>query len=621
MNKIVSGLSLLCLILLAGCTPENFQVPEIPASEGGEVMVRFTASIPEFKTVQTRANGGVNDMHLLVFDENGIFIARREASLPDQTETGGTFTASLPASSSPRTVHFVSNLEVSAFIDSPGSNEAAVVAMLNTSNATFWSRVELANGISASSFDGDPVVLLRNQAKISVQNNATNFTFSGFTIHNTPDKGTVAPYSVAKGFEEGTITEPSGVMLNPAQLAGISTDEKYLFERKNANASEITTVIVQGVYEGTSYYYKIDLIDADKNRYDIERNWHYIVKIETVTRAGYTSFDDALTGASHNNTALDPVIEKYPMISDGNSKLEVEKTLIILTQPNQTFQVWAKYFPEIANEAFDNTDVTVTLQTGNTAILGGTSLTYDKTTGIISGTGLGVLPAEPGVALIRVSNGDLARTIRVILRTPFSFDPITINNENPGLVPNGQSQQAILQFNIPEEFPDDLFPLPIEIHTQGLYPAEAGLEMVVEEGNIHYIYRATEKGEQTVNFETNKSNNAETVTLKANYFTDGAVAYRTNNIIISGTIEYYERYSWFFNRWSNVPLDASISVTGVTGASMQVPSNGNYTLTVPYFTGNPMITFTYIRSNETYRQAISWNELRSSPSLELDWIN
>ncbi len=496
MNKIISGLSLLCLILLAGCTPENLQVPEIPASEGGEVMVRFTANIPEFKTVQTRANGGVDDMHLLVFDENGIFIARRKATLTDQTATGGTFTASLPASSSRRTVHFVSNLEESVFIDSPGSNEASVVALLNTSNATFWSGVELTNGISANSFDNITVELLRNQAKISVENIAANFEYSGFTIHNTPNKGTVAPYSVANGFMEGTITEPSDVTLNPAQLDNILTDEKYLFERKNANASEITTVIVQGEYEGTSYYYKIDLIDADKNRYDIERNWHYKVKIETVTRSGYTSFDDALTGASHNNTALDPVIEKYPMISDGNSKLEVEKTLIILTQPNQTFQVWAKYFLAIHDEAFDNTDVTVSLQTGNSAISG--SLSFDKTSGIISGTGLSELPTEPGVALIRVSKGELARTIRVILRTPFSFDQVTINNASPGLIPNGQSQDAVLRFNIPSDFPTDLFPLPVRIYAQGLYPASTGLQMVVENEQIHYIYMASATGEQAV---------------------------------------------------------------------------------------------------------------------------
>ncbi len=66
-----------------------------------------------------------------------------------------------------------------------------------------------------------------------------------------------------------------------------------------------------------------------------------------MTKEGYTSFTDALEGASHNNTALDPIIEKYPIISDGVSKLQVEKTLIIITEPNKPISVWANYYPDL----------------------------------------------------------------------------------------------------------------------------------------------------------------------------------------------------------------------------------------------------------------------------------
>src|SRR5690554_5892240 len=405
-------------------------------------------------------------MYLLVFDENGNYIARRQAALSNQTEIGGTFTAQLPSSSNSRIVHFISNYDWTVFNDIAGLSEAAVVALLSTSNTTFWTRIELENGISSTSFSGLAVSLLRNQAKISVVNEADELTYNGFTIHNKPTKGSVAPFSSTNGFEEGVITEPLDISLIPAQVSEISTNEKYLFERKNAYATNITTVIVKGTYSGQQYYYKIDLIDADKNRYDIERNYHYIVKIKTVTRAGYTSFEDALSGASHNNTALDPIIEKYPIISDGFSKLEVEKTLVILTQPNQQFSVWAKYFPAMDSEAFDNSEVSVLLQSDNTSISG--SLNFDPSTGIITATGLGQLPEEQGNALIVVTKGDLARTIRVVLTTPFSFYPININNQNPGLVPNSQSMGVALNFNIPDDFPEDLFPLPIEIHTQGL---------------------------------------------------------------------------------------------------------------------------------------------------------
>jgi hypothetical protein len=42
--------------------------------------------------------------------------------------------------------------------------------------------------------------------------------------------------------------------------------------------------------------------------------------------------------------------------------------------------------------------------------------------------------------------------------------------------------------------------------------------MVVEGSQIHYIYRATQKGIQTINFKTNKSGNAETVAIKSRLF-------------------------------------------------------------------------------------------------------
>lgn len=535
MNKILKGLSIFYLIVIVGCSQDVISIPEKQLQDGEDVTVSFTTSVPEYKTVITRANGGVNEMYLLVFDENGNYIARRVATLSSQTSTGGTFTAQLPSSNNPRIIHFVSNYDWTNFNDTPGINEVGVVALLSSQNATFWSRMVLNSGISSTSFNGITVELLRNQAKISVINEAAELTYNGFTIHNTPQKGTVAPYSFVNGFTIGTITEPLDISLSPALVSGISTDEKFLFERKNATASNITTVIVRGTYSGQQYYYKIDLIDAQKNRYNIERNYHYIVKIKKVTRAGYASFNDALQGASHNNTALDPIIEKYPIISDGTSKLEVERTLVVLTQPNQQLNVWAKYFPDINSETFNNSGVTVAIQSGNESLVG-SSLSFAPSTGIITATGLNQLPQVPGEARIIVSQGELARTIRVVLRIPFVFDPVTINNSSPATLNGAQGENAVLRFNIPNDFPDDLFPLPINIYTQGLYPAATGLEMIVESGQIHYIYRATQKGLQTVNFKTNKSGNLETVTLKADYFTDGAVGY--NVVIKTGNLTY-----------------------------------------------------------------------------------
>ena len=592
MKKTVYGLfTLFLFFILTGCSQEEMVQPEIQLPDGGNVMVRFSAVIPEYNTVETRANGDVNDMYVLVFDQSGSFITREQATLTNQTNVGGTFTAELPSSTNPRIVHFICNYDWSGFNDASklGSNEAAVVALLSTTNATFWARRELPGGIHTGSFpSSNPIELLRNQAKMSVSNDAANFTLQGFTIHNTPNMSSVAPFNTATThFEEGAITEPIEMGLNSALLADISLTEKYLFERRNRSAAAITTVIIQGIYNSTTYYYKIDLIDSDQVRYNIERNYHYMVKIKTVTKEGYTSFNDALTGASHNNTALDPIIEKYPIISDGVSKLQVEKTLIVVTEPNKAISVWANYYPDLNSNTINNSGVTVSIMSDEGALASG-SLIYNASTGIITATSAPTLGAEPLVAILRVQKGDLVRTIRVVLREAFSFDPITINANNPAQVSDTQNAPATLRFSIPADFPADLFPLPINVYTQGLYPSSSGLQMVVTGGEIHYVYMATTTGVQTVEFKTNRSGNNETVDIKADYFNDGDITYGT--ISYEGNITYGS---------DNTALSAGTTVTASAG-SLTVTSNGRY-LYVPAgdMTNSTPITFTYAHFTNT----------------------
>lgn len=573
MNKtIYSILSLLFVLLLWGCAQEDILQDETQITEEGSVLVKFSAEIPAYNTIQTRANGGVNSMYLLVFDENGIFITLEKANLTNQTDAGGVFTAKLPSSTNKRTVHFICNYDDELrSVQMAGSNEAGIVAQLSTDKATFWARRELENGINATSFSSNPIALLRNQAKISVKNDTeddNNFEINGFAIHNRPNKGTIAPFSSSGRFDVGAINEPAGLKLIAAVESDINSTEpeKLLFERRNRGASDITTVIIKAKYYDKPYFYKIDLIYKDNNTiqsYNIERNYHYVVRVQSVMAAGYDSFSDALEGASNNNAALDPIIEKYPIISDGTSKLEVEKTLIIATTPGEAISVGANFYPNVDSNVFDNSEVTVTLvdDEGEPSI---NSLEYNKTTGTITAKASNKEGANL-VSLIQVRKGSLARTIRVILRTPFSFDPITINDRNPGVVWNIQSFSTQLRFKIPADFPEELFPLPIKIYTQGLYPAESGLKLeVTNSGEMYYIYNATGTGEQVIDFKTNKSGNKETIRLVADYFVDGAINY--DILRYNGTISY----------GNNTFVPKGAVVISSTG-EIEVAANGKYT--------------------------------------------
>jgi hypothetical protein len=602
MKKILYSLFGL-LFALTGCVQDNLLQPEPVVPENGEVTVKFTASIPEFKTVQTRGNGGVNDLWLLVFDQNLNFLARKQATLVNQTDTGGEFTVILPASGYKRYIHFVSNYDWTGFndLDMLGYNVNAIMNLFVTQNPGFWTMVELPNGINTTCFTGPgapAIELLRNQAKISVTETADNFELLGFTIHKAPEKGTIAPFNPTTAtFEVGAITEPVGVTLLNAQAGEVNMNEKFLFERKNQNATVITTVIVKGNYNGNPYFYKIDLINDQKVRYDIERNYHYKVDITNVSKEGYTNFSDALEGASHNNTALDPIIEKYPMLSDGTRKLQVERTLVVITEPNKTFNVWYKFFPDIVNNptTVNNDGVSVTIMSNEGALSSAPAdFSFDNATGIITAKSAATMPTDPAQAQIKVEKGELVRIIRVVLRPPFSFNPVTINNLNPATLLAQQGFNSTLRFFIPDDFPDELFPLPVNIYTQGLYAAEAGLQLFVDPGGIiRYVYTATATGLQDVEFKTNQSYLAETVRLEADYFSDATVNY-TRPV---GDISY----------GSNTPVPANATVSASVG-SLNMAALGKYTYNSGGAASGTPVTVTFdnwVSQGYTERYAIT----------------
>lgn len=528
MKKIIYTLIGGLTLLLASCTRSVIDIPDSQVSVGtDEVLVEFGAIIPDFRTVELRDNGGVDNLSLLVFNQNGILIARRQATLLGASGSGYRFSVILPKSDDIRTIHFVANCDWSATPDTEivGAHEAMVMALMTTDRCVFWARKELPDGIDVNSLS-DNIPLLRNQAKVTVINEASNFELEAFVLHNTLARGTVAPYDTGTlTFTEGAINDPINPVLVSAQEGMLDMNEKYLFERKNKTASKITTVIVKGKYAGQPSYYKIDLIDADRTRYDIERNYHYVVKIRSVHKAGSPNFAAALDVASHNNTALDPTVEKFPIISDGVSKLEVERTLIVLTKASESLSTWVKYYPRLDDNNFDNTGVTYRVeQEAGKEIIDASSLNFVPATGALTATAVNVLPSQPREARIIVSKGDfLARAIRVVLRQPFSFGQVKINNDNA--VPQGLQREARLYFNIPADFPADLFPLYVKIKAGTLYPVDEGVEVITGGGTMYHIVRVTSHGTKEVRFKTNSDGGAEKVEVTADYFQSGEVTY------------------------------------------------------------------------------------------------
>lgn len=515
---------LICLfsvLLLFSCTKESLDAQN-PNGEGN-VDVRFLVDVPEAQAVETRAidENLISNLYLLVFDENGRFISRHQAVL-----SGNSYTVTLPQSSNKRIIHFVGNYDWSAFSDAAWvtKDEGEVVAPFQSTGLVFWQRVVLNGGISAAVFSTQPVALIRNMAKFSLVNQPlSGLTNVKFALFNAASVGSVAPFNTQNRAFETVITEPAGVTFTGSTT--FDAADIYTFERKNSTVTTNPTyVIIQGVYAGATYYYKIDIIDPNKNMYDIQRNVWFTITIQSVTMAGYSTVDAAKSSPASNNISASVLLQSYPTISDGSFVLSVDKTVVSFTQNGQTLNANATY-KTVAGVSQNSSIVVTLVQDPNFPVVNG-AVSYNTTTGSLTAA-INDVPANgvARIATIKIEAGVLSRTIRLMLHAPFTFTNISMT---PSVIANTLGASAVLKFTVPAEA-DYLLPFNCYVTSAYLTPAFGNIEVIHENGLYKYKWKVTAVGEQTINFATNTSNASETLLIDAALFQRGQVAYTNTN--------------------------------------------------------------------------------------------
>lgn len=515
---------LICLfsvLLLFSCTKESLDAQN-PNGEGN-VDVRFLVDVPEAQAVETRAidENLISNLYLLVFDENGRFISRHQAVL-----SGNSYTVTLPQSSNKRIIHFVGNYDWSAFSDAAWvtKDEGEVVAPFQSTGLVFWQRVVLNGGISAAVFSTQPVALIRNMAKFSLVNQPlSGLTNVKFALFNAASVGSVAPFNTQNRAFETVITEPAGVTFTGSTT--FDAADIYTFERKNSTVTTNPTyVIIQGVYAGATYYYKIDIIDPNKNMYDIQRNVWFTITIQSVTMAGYSTLDAAKSSPASNNISASVLLQSYPTISDGSYVLSVDKTVVSFTQNGQTLNANATY-KTVAGVSQNSSIVVTLVQDPNFPVVNG-AVSYNTTTGSLTAA-INDVPANgvARIATIKIEAGVLSRTIRLMLHAPFTFTNISMT---PSVIANTLGASAVLKFTVPAEA-DYLLPFNCYVTSAYLTPAFGNIEVIHENGLYKYKWKVTAVGEQTINFATNTNNASETLLIDAALFQRGQVAYTNTN--------------------------------------------------------------------------------------------
>lgn len=533
---------ILPLLLFVGCTSDD---SDQLLTDQDKCTVKFSINIPETE-ILTRGKdevAGINltTLSLLVFDEDRHFLYRSEAT---RTPNTGDYTANIIESNSPQIIHLIGNYDWSNFSDiaNLGKDEREIINNLRVKNeVAYWQRIQIAY-VSQANF---PRVfsLIRNIAKISVSSLIPAGTYPAisnvsFAIDKQHEYGTVAPFDVNTGlFTEGTPTEVDGSGFLP--ITSFSANPQYMYERKNSTADQPAYLIIKADYMATSAlnpvpgYYKLDLIDltnpANTNLMDIIRNYHYIVQINKVTTPGYATLAQAVASPASNNVLASIILQPLLTISNGVSVLGVETTSLILINPNQPFSIKYAYFP-LAAGSYDNTSVNVELINDDplNPVVAGT-LNVTKTPGVISGVSGNMPKTLLATGKIKVSAGNLSRTIKIQLRYPY---PIELPYFTPNPVVTSPNTSVALKFDIPAIIPDQAFPIKFYVSTPNLSPdmSKNSLPVVLENQTYKFEYTAMSRGTQTLYFKTNYSNSTGPVTITSQLFEKGIV-----NLISSAT--------------------------------------------------------------------------------------
>ncbi len=560
MKKIYTYLSMLIILLAASCQQEDLATA--PALKPGEY--RFSVTIPE-PVVASRALGEQPQdvtsmpMHVLVFDENGFFIANQTATVNSFEGLEGTYTVSLPKNDGKTILHFVLG-EVAYGTYAPTATEVSIFSALTVGNGrdAYWARTEIDGGISEDT-QLSLVTLVRNFAKITLtagQGVPATFQLLGFAIVNETTEGTVAPYT-GSGFATFGLSGQGDAYtefrtVNPGfggnsagslddttpQDADFTKEAKYVYERNQDEAANPAYILVKAMFNDQTCYYKLDIVRQDEDTWltsylNLYRNFVYHVTINSVAGAGYNTPEQAMNAVASNNISASVEVSQVNSIQDGQGNvLTVDDLDIMITKP-EAYSLGYEY-REGAKDGSEGTVcngkeyvqvIPVYEDSGdgiNRRAVQSVECNYD---GTITITPVSPLPdvMETQEFVVTTRSG-LSRRVTVNVRKPFNFDAVDCDD----LVESTIGSELTLVVRLPQNMPTSVFPLTLDIEPdkKSIYPDVAKNRIpVVAEGNYTFQYRATvtyndyrRNSTLFFHFKTNMTNSATSITVSNDYF-------------------------------------------------------------------------------------------------------
>ena len=552
--------SLAALLFVACQQDVAHQMQPGNSAPEGWVEIEFNANTPLMTEVVVRGvdpDGiDVQNLTLFCFNDYGLYITHVEAELNpviDVPSLSGSYKAIIPEDT--RIVHFVGNQNPSLYDASMFINrteDEIQDGMVGASGMIiYWSRFIFASDQSfqkqlAEANGGEGIKLIRNQAKISIENPTTNgfIDISGFVATNVHAYGTTAPYHPEKRFPtDGTsfvwpgddfVTLPN----NRTKLSDITDvyarTEEYIFEHQNSLTDPVN-VIIKGrpVGQSQELYYRVAIIDPTGEQLMIRRNHHYKLNITGALTYGSKSFEEALSAPATNNIWVS-VADWVTEVSYDGITLAVDTTNVVLGEESAGHSLELGYTITSSSSLSQADKAEVSWMEGNTVAAHNFNHTFTPS----GNTGNGKITIqllEMGnssmlVGKLIIKKGRLHRTIDIVLIKTQQFTPVWAATQIYG---GEVGELATLKFSVPDDFPLFPFNVYVSVNSLDVRTATTGRALPVvrigDEGwygednglGYKYVYTVTEPGVQRLYLHsilTHEDGGVDDITLEAEFF-------------------------------------------------------------------------------------------------------
>jgi len=447
----------LCLVVAMAFTACSDRLDDYYTAED-LAGLKVHLQLPDYSRalVKTRALDkdveSISSVTVIAYNSDGGFISQNPVTMG----TDGKITPSLPSGTA--TVAVVTNVSLT---DDQCANLSSTFLTTTPDAKTpiCWGSASVNDLLKSS----DPTIsLLRMTAKTTVQKDASptkdaslnDFTLEGIKVYYTAGAGSIAPAKDAFS-DNGTlssVTNQSGESFGAT--SGDYKSASLVFYETPAGKAFL---IVEGKYKGKEGYYKVKLYDQSVTTSNTElqllRNHNYIVTINRVNEAGYSSEDEAVAGDAENRmTAI--VVDDNPPIVDMISCKDYELGVCLpLTMDGKGDKKNATVVTSYQKEKSSNTyNYKITTDAPDWVTVGTAVSTTLPTTsddgdgGKLSSKGtLDVIPItvakntteKERTAKLTVTAGDLTRTITV---KQAGYDFLADDNRKVTFLINGTPQ-------------------------------------------------------------------------------------------------------------------------------------------------------------------------------------